>query len=357
MEIAAGDLNGDGAPDLAVPTLIGSVSILLGDGDGSFRQSHAYPAFDGAIFDVALADLTGDDHADVVVTDPAKEEIAVLLGVGDGTFAGGGAFKLSGGAGDLTVADLNGDEHADVVASGNGLSLLFGDGRGSFGSVSRHLEDVAPLGESVVADLDGDRKLDLALANGDSNSLMVLLGRGDGTFDPTLQYKAFSKGEELASGDVDGDGRLDFIMGNILSRTLTEFLNNGDSRFIPRRLSLHKAPTDLALVDLDGDGNADLLATSRDAVTVSRGAGDGTFAPEHAYLAGPPACVVPVLIGVTVVGARRALASAKCRLGHIRRAYSARFAAGRIVSQHPGPYEELPVRASVDVVVSRGRRS
>src|SRR3954469_2916616 len=151
LEIDSGDLNGDGISDVAMPTDTGRVALLLGDGVGSFRQGGTYKVFDSAVFDVALIDLSGDGRPEIVATDPVKDAIGILRAAADGTFVFAGTFS-AGAAADLNTADLNADGHADIVASGAGLSLLFGDGRGSFASVARYLGDFAPLGETEVTD-------------------------------------------------------------------------------------------------------------------------------------------------------------------------------------------------------------
>ncbi|HEY6868014.1 MAG TPA: VCBS repeat-containing protein, partial [Candidatus Eisenbacteria bacterium] len=139
FSVAAGDLNGDGKPDLAVANSgAGTVSILLGNGDGTFRPRSDYGTGDQP-YAVAIGDLNGDGKPDLAVANYASGTVSVLLGNGDGTFGARTDYGTGDGASFVAIHDLNGDGKADLVTvdSGtSGISVLLGKGDGTFGALT-----------------------------------------------------------------------------------------------------------------------------------------------------------------------------------------------------------------------------
>ena len=164
--MATGDFNGDGKLDVVTANIgtggPGSVSVLLGKGDGTFQTAVNYPVGRAPLF-VAVADFNGDAKLGVVTVNANDNDISILLGNGDGTFQ--------------TAVNY---------------------------SVGIEPEWVA------VGDFNGDGKLDLAVTNtnaGGIGSVSVLLGNGDGTFQPAVNYAADRNPESVAVGDFNGDGK------------------------------------------------------------------------------------------------------------------------------------------------------
>jgi len=235
VSVAIADVNGDGKPDLFVAnecadsTCDGSVGVLLGNGDGTFRTVVTYSSGGTYALSVAVADVNGDGRPDLLVAGATKGAVAVLLGNGNGTFQSavtydcGGSYPYS-----LIVADLNGDGKLDLVTANSSSAtagVLMGNGDGTFQAAVTYSSGEAPVVEisSVgVADVNGDGHPDLLLttqsmgANGNNGgAVSVLLGNGDGTFQAAVEY--VSGGYQtlgVAVGDVNGDGRPDVLLAS-----------------------------------------------------------------------------------------------------------------------------------------------
>ena len=146
--------------------------------------------------------------------------------------------------------------------------------------------------DSIVAgDFNGDGRLDLAIANGESNTVSVLLGNGDGGFQPQVTYPVGSDPDSIVAGDFNGDGRLDLAVANGGSNNVSVLLGNGDGTFQPQvTYTVGDPSTAIVAGDFTGDGRLDLAVAGSDGVQILLGNGDGTFQPQVAYAVG----IVPV---------------------------------------------------------------
>jgi hypothetical protein len=271
--LAVGDFNGDGKLDLAVTNT--GVSILLGNGDGTFRSPVNYATGDSPS-SVATGDFNGDGKLDLAVANSGADNgvgsVSVLLGRGDGTFDS--AVNYSGGFGSLSLAvgDFNRDGKLDLVEANFGTSnvtILLGNGDGTFQAPRSYGTNGAPT-SVAVGDFNGDGKLDLVVANlvndsGGAGSMGVLLGNGDGTFQPVVNYSLGSNPDSVAVGDFNGDAKLDLAVansggyGNQASMKL--LLGNGNGTFQPALEYVGAGspnPSSLALGDFNGHGRLDL---------------------------------------------------------------------------------------------------
>ena len=333
--IAVGDL-GNGKQDIVVASsgqvIIDSsgrqvvtgrgVFVLLGNGDGTFRAGPTYlddPQLTsvsvGGFGSVALSDFNGDHRLDLVVSldqenfgNPnVNDDVLLMLGNGDGTFGPAKPIDATKyDAAQLAVGDLNGDGKLDLVVmdhsgqtTGSPVNVVLGNGDGTFQSpqtyaVGDQIQSSTPtfVPQGVVlADLDGDGKLDVAVGesgNGTVGStLTVLLGHGDGTLvAPRLSTQAtpevplLSGGDEVtvATADLRGVGRTDLIGGGIDG--ITVHLRNSDGSYAtPVTYGLNGRVSQIATGDLTGDGRPDIVALLPDqnAVAVLINNGDGTF--------------------------------------------------------------------------------
>jgi hypothetical protein len=276
--VVVGDFNGDGQQDLAVATGSG-VSILLGNGYGTFRAANTYPAGVGGASSLAVADFNGDGIADLVAGGFGTN--VVLFGLGDGTFPE--AFNLDApAAASVAVGDFNGDGKADVVMTpfqGGGMFVLLGNGNFTFQSAALYpAVGQSASGQSanslVVADFNGDGIADVAvISSSGTPGVSILLGRSDGTFQAAVSYAAGIAPAALAVGDFNGDGFPDLAVTNANSsgagNTLNILLGNGDGTFrSPVTFPAADSQVSVALGDFNGDGLVDVAAPNFNSRTV-----------------------------------------------------------------------------------------
>jgi hypothetical protein len=305
-QVVIADLNGDGNPDLVTGNS-GTVSVLLGNGDGTFKTHVDYPSVGVGL---AVGDVNGDGKPDVATT------ISVLLGNGDGTLQAKKDFAGDVEATVLAVGDLNGDGNADLVsANSTNFSVFLSHGDGTFDSrADYHRSAPAPafrrpaapsprLKERVeyygnvdwiaLSDVSGDGKLDLALVNSYGgqfvSTVAIQLGRGDGTFQSRVDYRVEDYPSYVAIGDLSGDGHPDIVTANDFSCTVSVLLGHGDGTFAPHTdYAGWGFVLSVAIGDITGDGRPDLVAGDFAPYpsSVFLGNGDGTFSASAAYECG-----------------------------------------------------------------------
>jgi hypothetical protein len=228
--IAVADFNRDGYPDLAVTNKQSStVTILLGNGTGVFSPaSGTPPATDSYPDAVAAADFDGDGIPDLAVANYFGFDVTILLGNGDGTFQAPKTIPVGVYPVALAAADLNGDGKQDLAVVNQyskNVTILIGDGKGDFSTVSQPGTGNAP-NSIAIADFNGDGIPDLAVANSNDNTVSLFFGKGDGTF-PTGANVPLPGGTAPASvtaADLNVDGLVDLaVAGSGNSTAVTVF--------------------------------------------------------------------------------------------------------------------------------------
>jgi len=288
--VAIGDLNGDGKPDLATVALeANTVAVLTNNGDGSFRPDAEYRT--GKRPDsVAIADLNGDGKSDLA-TSNAAGSVSVLLNGRDGTFGPRVDYRVGEEPLSLAIGDLNGDRKPDLLVTDQApretSSVLLNGGDGSFGA-----EAAYPTGWIVgLGDLNGDGKKDLAALDSD-RTVAVLLNRGDGSFAGKVDYRTGDGPSALTIGDLNADGKLDLATANFgiepmgVGNTVSVLLNKGDGSFRPKRdFETAEYPTSVAIGDANGDGKPDVVTADAEteAISVLLNRGDGSFSTRLEY--------------------------------------------------------------------------
>lgn len=212
----AGDFNGDGNLDVVTAVdynLGGEGYILIGNGNGTFKAPSIITGGDYGT-SVVAGDVNGDGKLDVIVDEGYSNRYAdVYLGLGNGSFTPGSAYYLNGAMAEgLKLRDLNGDGKQDLLASSTGLSVLLGNGDGSFKALRIYATGANPAGFDI-ADVNGDGKYDVIVADSSgSGTLSLLLGNGDGTFKARTSIAVAvpaSSPFSVGFGDFNGDGASD----------------------------------------------------------------------------------------------------------------------------------------------------
>lgn len=263
-----------------------------------FAAAQACTASDGALFRpapgspirvgaqpgaVALADVNGDERLDALVALSADDAVAVLLGDGKGGFsaAAGPPFAAGPEPHQIAAGDVNGDRRVDLAVTehdSNDVRVFLGDGTGRFAAAPESPIAGAPGKKHnhgvSLADVNGDGALDVTLSNQEEGSVSVLLGDGKGGFRhaPGSPLRVGGDPYPHALADFDGDGRVDLVTPNVSNGTIGVLFGDGRGGFAHgpgSPIGVDPRPYHVGVADLDRDGRPDIVATHDDITVVT----------------------------------------------------------------------------------------
>src|SRR5579872_682079 len=294
---ALGDFKGDGSPGVAYTDISNNssnVTVYIGTSMLAFNGAANYPA--GPIADgVITGDFNRDGKVDLAVSyqgGTGTGGVAVLLNTGNGTFGPAKTYSFGQNPSSVATFDVNGDGILDlVVADGssfpNSVYVLTGKGDGTFNAAVGYATSSNSLSSVTIGDFDGDGHPDLATTAYDS-TVSILLNNGSGAFHLGSSFMAGNLPIYIAAGDVNGDGKLDLVTADTGDSAVSVFLGDGHGHFQLKSKNTLSDASSLILTDYNNDGKLDIINALGDArgfgpsfsngnIDVILGNGDGTF--------------------------------------------------------------------------------
>jgi hypothetical protein len=285
--VAVGDFNRDGKLDVAVSYLQDNdIQVLLGNGAGTFSSDTTY-AVGTQPFWIAAGDLNGDGYPDLVATNTnlngATGTVSVLLNNKNGTFAAPATYTVGKQPYQVAIGDVNGDGYPDLAVTNYGantVTILFGSKTGTFTVQPTALATCANPYGVAIGDFAHNGYPSVAATCYTAAQAEVFPNNGNGTFGTPVILTTDSGPASLVVGDFNRDGKLDIVVGNSTANDIYFFAGNGNNGFGAGVMSPSlNFPDSIAAGDFNGDGILDIVgvAPNFNAVELTLGVGDGTF--------------------------------------------------------------------------------
>jgi hypothetical protein len=239
---------------------------------------------------VVIADFNNDTHLDIAVSNYGTHNIGIFLGDGNGTFGNQTTFSTNVSRPlSIAVGDINNDHWLDIVVTNNGthsISIFFGHGNGSFGNQVTYSTGYDSFPYSVVvAHLNNDHYLDIAVANYGTDNIGVFLGYRNGSFTTQIIHSTSprSRPYSIAVDDFNSDGNLDIVVANSGSNNVGILLGFGNGSFLSQKtysVSPESRPQSVVIGDFDQDDKLDIAVSNYDTnnISILIGYGNGSFA-------------------------------------------------------------------------------
>ncbi len=259
-------------------------TILSGNGVGGLTATQTRTVQNRPLA-IASGRFDAGTTLDLVVANSGSDRLTILRGNGDGTFATGTSATTGERPVALAVGDVDNDGRLDIAVANyddDDVSIMKGDGAAGFTSIGSPDMGDRPVGVLLVR-LNADANLDLVTTNENDDDISVRLGNGNGTFGAEVTVNVGDRPHGLAAADLDGDGDQDVVVANTNSDTLTILLGTGAGALVaqpsPPAMGTNSEPMGIAIGNLNGDADPDIVATGAnlDRVSVLAGNGNGTF--------------------------------------------------------------------------------
>ncbi len=299
--IALCDFNNDAQLDIVMANYeLNDVGVLLGDKNTTYSMQMMFST--GALSlptSVAVGDFNNDSELDIAVANSASENVVILYGYGNGSYASPETYSTGSGSipQSVTVGDFNNDKRLDIAVADSGtdsvLTLLRYD-TGAFGNQKVYLTGTDSQPMSVaVGDFNNDSQLDFVVANGGSDNVGVFLGLGNGTFSSQTTYLTGSGSYPFctAVADFNNDSRLDIVVCNYWGSTIDIFLGFGNGTFSSQTTystGNNSGPISVAVGDFNNNSRLDIVVTNNwDCnIGIFLGYGNGTFSRQVTFSTG-----------------------------------------------------------------------
>jgi len=272
----------------------GTIAILLGTGKGTFLPA-VFLTVKGNPEGIAVGDFNKDGRTDLVVALVSTDDVAELLGNGDGTFQAARFFNAFPGNGtapgigigpaSIALADFNDDGNVDLAVVNSLTStvgVLLGDGTGKF-KLTRDIEVGRTPGGILTGDYNHDGKPDFISSNADASSISVVLGKGDGTFVDASHFAVSGRPQNMVMADFNHDGVPDLATSSLFGngpQSVSVLLGKPGGGFqAVNTIPIQGGIGGLVAADINEDGHVDLLVTNGGGIIELLGKGDGTFQP------------------------------------------------------------------------------